>query len=242
MSKIFIVGTPIGNLKDITLRALETLKNVDFIACEDTRVTAKLLNHFTISKKLVSYSKINEAKSAQFILNEVMQNDLQIALVSDAGMPLISDPGFELINLARQNNIEIELIPGVNAAISTFALSALSNTFSFHGFPKERQGQRKDQIKNLTCDMAHIFYVSPHKLDLFLDDIEEIWGEKIDVFVARELTKIHESLYFGKISTIKNELNNTSKKGEFTIVLKPLAEQKQKVNKYAKFSKTNKKV
>ncbi|ENY69606.1 Hypothetical protein, putative tetrapyrrole methylase family protein [Mycoplasmopsis bovigenitalium 51080] len=239
MSKLFIVGTPIGNLNDITFRALETLRNCDLIACEDTRVTKKLLIHFNIQKKLISYSKINEAKSAEYIVNILKSENLNVALVSDAGMPLISDPGFDLIKLARLNDIKIEIIPGVNAAISAFALSGLSSTFVFHGFPKERSGQRKEQLTNLDDKNAHIFYISPHKIDLFLNDIENIWGEKCELFLARELTKIHESQYYGTIFDIKNQLKNDPNKGEFTVVIKIKESQRTKVNKYAKFSKFN---
>ncbi|AIA29709.1 hypothetical protein MCAL160_0057 [Mycoplasmopsis californica HAZ160_1] len=239
MSKIYIVGTPIGNLKDITLRALETLASVDLIACEDTRVSAKLLNHYQINKKLVSYSKINESKSAEYIIDTIIKNNLNLALISDAGMPLVSDPGFELIKLARAKNIDVILIPGVNAAISTFSLCALSQTFIFHGFPKEKRIQRQTHFQSLDTQNAHIFYVSPHKLDNFLDDIESVWGEKIELFIARELTKIHETTYCGNITQIRQTLDTTSKKGEFTIAVKIHEVKKEKINKYKHFSKIN---
>ncbi|MGV2393608.1 UNVERIFIED_CONTAM: 16S rRNA (cytidine(1402)-2'-O)-methyltransferase [Campylobacter lari] len=174
MSKLYIVGTPIGNLKDITLRAIETLQMVDIIACEDTRVTTKLLDHLNIKKRLITYNKINEKVSSEGILNLISNQNYNVALVSDAGMPLVSDPGFELVKAARQNNIEIELIPGVNAAISAFALSGLSNTFVFHGFPKEKSGQRRKQIEGLNEENAHVFYVAPHKFDLLIKDIQEV--------------------------------------------------------------------
>ncbi|MCS4536734.1 MULTISPECIES: 16S rRNA (cytidine(1402)-2'-O)-methyltransferase [unclassified Mycoplasma] len=240
MSKIYIVGTPIGNLEDITLRALRILKSVDIIACEDTRVSSKLLNFYNIfDKKLITYSKINEQKSAQYIIDIVLNENKTLALVSDAGMPMVSDPGFELINLAKEKNIDIELIPGVNAAVSAFVLSSLSNTFTFHAFPKEKKGQRQQQIKELSLNTAHIFYVSPHKLVAFLDDIELIWKDKAYLFVARELTKLHESTYQGNVETVRAELNKTSQKGEFTIVVKINEEERKKVNKYSQFSKVN---
>ncbi|QBF34696.1 16S rRNA (cytidine(1402)-2'-O)-methyltransferase [Mycoplasmopsis phocirhinis] len=240
MSKIYIVGTPIGNLEDITLRALRILNTVDLIACEDTRVSLKLLNHFNIAnKKLISYSKINEDKSAEYIVDFLSKENKNLALICDAGMPMISDPGFELINLARQKNIDIILIPGVNAAISAFVLSSLSNTFSFHGFPKEKRGQRQEQIKQLSINTAHIFYVSPHKLTSFLDDLELIWNDRLYLFIVRELTKLHESIYYGNIEKIRRDLTNSSLKGEFTIVVKIEQQQRKKVNKYSHFSKIN---
>ncbi|MBU4689485.1 16S rRNA (cytidine(1402)-2'-O)-methyltransferase [Mycoplasma zalophidermidis] len=237
MSKIYIIGTPIGNLKDITLRALETLKICDAIACEDTRVSGKLLSYYGIDKKLISYSKINEKKTAEYLIEMCLSEEINLGLVSDAGMPMVSDPGFELISLARKNDISIELIPGVNAAISAFALSGLSSTFVFHGFPKEKKGQRQNQLESLSSDFSHIFYVSPHKLNNFLDDLEIIWADKIQIFIARELTKIHETQYFGNIRDIRTQLDNTSQKGEFTIVIKPVESKKIKINKYAEFSK-----
>ncbi|WP_029608480.1 16S rRNA (cytidine(1402)-2'-O)-methyltransferase [Mycoplasma simbae] len=239
MSKIYIVGTPIGNLKDITLRALETLKFVDLVACEDTRVSEKLLSHFGISKKLVSYSKIDESKSAAYIIDLILKNNLNVALVSDAGMPLVSDPGFELIKLARANNIDVQLVPGVNAAISAFALSGLSQTFTFHAFPKEKSGQRLKQIQSLDTENSHIFYVSPHKIDNFFADIQTCWGQQATIFVARELTKIHESFYLGSVEQVKEQLAQTSQKGEFTIVVKMNAAKREKINKYQHFSKVN---
>lgn len=234
MSKLYIVGTPIGNFDDITLRALNTLKIVDAIACEDTRVTAKLLEHFQINKKLYAYNKINEKASAKGMIDLIIKNDWNLALVSDAGMPLVSDPGFDLVKEARNNNIEIELIPGVNAAISAFALSGLASTFIFHGFPKEKSGQRRKQIEALDNENAHIFYVAPHKFDLLINDIEAVWGNKATLFLARELTKMHESHYYGTLQEIINQLNETSKKGEYTLVVKINKEKNIKINKYAK--------
>lgn len=234
MSKIYIVGTPIGNLDDITLRAIDTLKNVDIIACEDTRVTSKLLDHFNISKKLIVYNKMNEKSSANGIIKLVKEDNLNVALVCDAGMPLLSDPGFELIKKARNNDIDIELIPGVNAAISAFSLSALSDTFIFHGFPKEKSGQRRKQIEELDHENAHVFYVAPHKFDLLMNDILEVWDDKATLFLARELTKIHETFYYGTPKKIIEELSKGSKKGEYTLVIKIDKPKNKKINKYGK--------
>ncbi|MBZ4195171.1 16S rRNA (cytidine(1402)-2'-O)-methyltransferase [Mycoplasma tauri] len=237
MSKIYIVGTPIGNLKDITYRAIEVLKSVDYIACEDTRVTNKLLSAYSINAKLLLHNKINEKESAKGIISMLNKEDLSIALVSDAGMPLVNDPGFELIKLANENNIKIDLIPGVNAAISAFCLSAMSSTFVYMGFPKEKVGQRLQQIKDFKREHAYIFYVGNSKITNFLSEINSVWGNEIHVFLAREMTKIHEQFYRGNANDVLNELNNGSAKGEFTLVLKLENIKKEKKNKYAQFSK-----
>ncbi|MGY5139508.1 16S rRNA (cytidine(1402)-2'-O)-methyltransferase [Mycoplasmopsis gallinarum] len=234
MAKISIIGTPIGNLKDITLRAIETLKNVDLLACEDTRVTAKLLNHIEINKKMVSLNKFNETKISHQLIDEIISKDLNLGLVSDAGMPLISDPGFTLIKLAKEKNIQIELIPGVNAAISAFVLSALSNQFVFMGFPKEKNNQRLEQIKSLTSNFAYIFYVAPHKLLNLIDDFETVYGEEIQIFLVKELTKLYEKSFEGTPQEIKAMLEQNSLKGEFTLVAKIKEQKRIKINKYPK--------
>lgn len=232
MPKIYIVGTPIGNLKDITLRALETLKAVDVIACEDTRVSAKLLNHYDIKKRLISYNKINEKASAQGLIDLIEKDDLKMALISDAGMPLVSDPGFELIKQAREKNIELELIPGVNAAISAFAFSGLSNTFIFMTFPKEKSGQRLEQVKSFTSEHAYVFYVAPHKLESFLKDIDSVWGNQAQLFMARELTKIHEEFIYATATELLAKNKTSPFKGEITLVIKLKEIKKEKINKY----------
>ncbi|WP_406617893.1 16S rRNA (cytidine(1402)-2'-O)-methyltransferase [Mycoplasmopsis lipophila] len=236
MSKLFIVGTPIGNLKDITLRALETLELVDFIACEDTRVTSKLLQHYNIKKSLLIYNKFNEKESTKGIINLLDQNK-NIALVSDAGMPLLSDPGFILLKEVKLTDHEIIIIPGVNAAITAFALANFSNTFTFNGFPKETSVQRQKELQKLNDEYAHIFYVAPHKLINFLNDIHLIFQDKADIFLVKELTKIYEMSFIGTPLEILKQLNENNLKGEFTLVLKIKKEEHKKINKYAKFSK-----
>ncbi|KUH47187.1 16S rRNA (cytidine(1402)-2'-O)-methyltransferase [Mycoplasmopsis meleagridis] len=234
MSKIYIVGTPIGNMKDITYRAIEILKEVDLIACEDTRVTKKLLDYWNIKKKLLVYNKFNEKNSAKGIINKLNSENINLALVSDAGMPLISDPGFDIIKEARNNNIEIELIPGVNAAISTFVLSAFASEFIFLGFPKEKISQREKQIRSFVENYAYIFYVAPHKLLYFIDEIDKIWNDRAQIFLAKELTKMFEKHYTGSPKEIKKLLEKETIKGEFTLVLKLKTHKRIKVNKYAK--------
>lgn len=237
MAKLFIVGTPIGNLKDITLRALETLEQVDYIACEDTRVTSKLLNHYNLKKSLLNYNKFNEKESAKGII-KLLDQDKNIALVSDAGMPILSDPGFVLIKEVKQTNHQIVLIPGVNAAISAFALANLSNSFVFHCFPKETQNQRIKQLQELQVEHSHIFYVAPHKLINLLQDIDQIYANNAKIFLAKELTKMFEQTFEGTAQELLNEFKaKESIKGEFTLVLKINQEKHQKINKYQHFSK-----
>ncbi|UUD35397.1 16S rRNA (cytidine(1402)-2'-O)-methyltransferase [Mycoplasmopsis caviae] len=233
MPKIYIVGTPIGNLKDITLRALETLKNVDIIACEDTRTSSKLLNHYEINKRLISYNKINEKASANGLINLIKKDNLNIALISDAGMPLVSDPGFELIKQARLNKIDVEIVPGVNAAISAFALSGLSNTFVFMAFPKEKSGQRLEQVKSFSAEHSYVFYVAPHKLENFLIDIHNVWSDQAQIFMAREITKLHEEFIYATASELLERNKSNPFKGEITLVIKLKEHKKEKINKYA---------
>ncbi|WP_029906377.1 16S rRNA (cytidine(1402)-2'-O)-methyltransferase [Mycoplasmopsis opalescens] len=237
MSKIFIVGTPIGNLKDITLRALETLKSVDFIACEDTRTSRKLLKHYDINKPLFAYHKMNEKASATALLDKIKDNEKTLALISDAGMPLISDPGFELIKQAREMNLEVAMIPGVSASITALAWSGLSSTFTFMGFPNEKSSQRQKALLNHNFDDAYIYFVAPHKLINFLKDIAATFNDEATIFLAKELTKMFEKHYYGTASNLIDFFKDQIIKGEFTLVLKRNKLKHEKVNKYAKFSK-----
>ncbi|QSF13397.1 16S rRNA (cytidine(1402)-2'-O)-methyltransferase [Mycoplasma sp. Mirounga ES2805-ORL] len=231
MSKLYIIGTPIGNLNDITLRALETLKFVDIIACEDTRVTQKLLNHYSINKPVITYSKIREDVAAKNIIS-LLKSEKNIGVVSDAGMPLISDPGFNIIKIARDENIDVEIIPGVSALTTAFSWSALSNKFCFEGFPSEKKNKRQEELKNIIPDYAYIYFVSPHKIMNFIEDIDLVLGDEADIFLAKELTKIYEQFFSGTAKEIKKILESKSIKGEFTMVLKLKPKKRIKVNKY----------
>lgn len=229
MSKLFIVGTPIGNMKDITLRALETLKEVNIIACEDTRVTKKLLSFHNITdKKLIAYHDKNEKASAKGII-QMIQDGESIAIVSDAGMPVVSDPGYEVIRQALQNDVNVEVIPGVSATLTTLVLSNFDTFFKFNGFLKPKSGQRINQLKALEPG-THIFFASPHRIISELEDVKEALGEDTQVFIGRELTKMFETHYRGTpdqiIDQVKDEI-----KGEFTMAIEV---KKKKVNKYAK--------
>ncbi len=219
-TKLFIVGTPIGNFEDITLRAIRILKEVDVIACEDTRVTQKLLHHFDIrNKKLIAYHNFNERNSARGIIELINNQNKSIALVSDAGMPTISDPGFNLIEEAYKNNIEFEIIPGVSAITTIMTASNLGPDFTFLGFGKPKKGQLTNQIKSLNPG-TYIFFVSPHKIESFLEIINETCNEHI-LFVGREMTKLHQSFYRGNANEIRNQIKDKIK-GEFSVVLKKI--------------------
>ncbi|MFV8401093.1 16S rRNA (cytidine(1402)-2'-O)-methyltransferase [Mycoplasma sp. 005V] len=234
MAKLYIVGTPIGNLEDITLRALRILNQVEYIACEDTRVTHKLLEKYEIkNKKLLTYNNFTEKSSSKGLL-ELIRNGNDIALVSDAGMPVVSDPGFEVIAQAKEANIEVEIIPGVNAAITAFVGSNFSNEFTFLGFIKDKSQQRINQLSTLEIG-TYIFYVSPHKLLATLQDIATVFQGKERVCLAKELTKMYEQWFFGTGQELYEQFAALdSIKGEFTMVLNIPKLKRVKVNKYKK--------
>ncbi|WP_117275726.1 16S rRNA (cytidine(1402)-2'-O)-methyltransferase [Mycoplasmopsis edwardii] len=241
MSKIYIVGTPIGNLHDITLRALETLRTADIIACEDTRVTKKLLDKYQIKdKRLITYNAFTELYTAKELVDIVEDLKLKVAVVSDAGMPVVSDPGFGIINLARERGIEVEIIPGVSASITAFTGANFSSQFTFLGFIKDKTEQRKNDLKQSIVLQNHtyIYFVSPHKLLGTLEDIHEVFGDEIKVCLAKELTKIHEEWLFDSPSKLIEQFKSKqSIKGEFTMCLMIPKVKREKINKYEKFSK-----
>jgi 16S rRNA (cytidine1402-2'-O)-methyltransferase len=216
MGILFLVATPIGNLGDISQRALEVLRQVDLIACEDTRQTVKLLNHFGIEKPLTSYHEFNEQKKAEE-LGEKLTGDAKIALVSDAGMPAISDPGYRLVRLCRERGIPIVAIPGANAAVTALAASGLpSGEFMFVGFLPPKKNARREKLEELiNVRRTLVFYEAPHRIEATLEDLYEVLGDR-EVCVARELTKIHEEYVFGKLSTIRERLKA---QGEFVVVV-----------------------
>ena len=219
---LYLVATPIGNLDDITLRALKTLKEVDIIAAEDTRHTLKLLNHFEISKPLISYYKQTEKHKGEIILNKLIEGK-NVALVSDAGTPVISDPGEEIVKLAIENNIKVIPIPGACACISSLIASGISvSNFCFFGFlPVNNKDKinKLNEIKNYTTTL--IFYEAPHKLINTLNAIQEILGDR-KIVLCRELTKIHEEFIRGNISDILETIANP--RGEFVIIVEGCTE------------------
>jgi len=216
--KLYLVATPIGNLEDITLRALRVLKEVDIIAAEDTRHTLKLLNHFGIKKTLISYYKENERIKSN-ILIEKLKEDKNIALVSDAGTPAISDPGEEIVKLAIENNIEIIPIPGACAFINALICSGFdTKKFAFIGFLPVNKKEKKDILERIKKEnKSLIFYEAPHKLRKTLELMLEVLGNR-DIVLARELTKIHEEFIRGNIEDVLESLGEP--KGEFVIILK----------------------
>ena len=229
MGNLYIVGTPIGNMEDITIRAINTLKNVDVIACEDTRVTRKLLSNLNITgKKLIAYHDKNEKASAKGIIEMIHQGN-DVAVVSDAGMPVINDPGFEVIRQAIAEDIYINVIPGVSATITTLVLSNMDTHFKFLGFLKPKSGQRQNQLKALTPG-SYVSFVSPHQILRTLEDMIEVLGKESKIFIGRELTKKFETHYRGTLEEVYDKLKDEVK-GEFTIAFEIV---KKKVNKYAK--------
>ncbi|HOZ55355.1 MAG TPA: 16S rRNA (cytidine(1402)-2'-O)-methyltransferase [Clostridia bacterium] len=215
--KLYLVATPIGNLKDITYRAVEVLKEVDIIAAEDTRHSLKLLNHLEISKPLVSYHRHNEENKSEFLINKILNGE-NIAIITDAGTPAISDPGEEIVKLAIKNHIEIIPIPGACALINALIISGMNTKeFSFYGFLPLNKKNRKIKIEEIKKEQKTIIlYEAPHKIINTLKDINEEIGD-INISIIKELTKIHEKVFRGKISEIIEKLENI--KGEIIIVI-----------------------
>lgn len=225
--KLYLVATPIGNLADITLRALRVLKEVDLIAAEDTRHTLGLLNHFEISKPLISYYKQNEStRSAELV--EKLKNGKNIALVSDAGTPGISDPGEQIVKCCIKEKIEIVPIPGACAFVNGLIGSGMeTREFCFLGFLSAVKKERKEKLEEIKYETKTlIFYEAPHKLKNTLKDMGEILGDR-NIVLARELTKIHEEFIRGKMSDILEELNEV--KGEFVVLVEGNCESKKDV-------------
>lgn len=230
---LYLVATPIGNLEDITFRALRILRSVDRIACEDTRQTQKLLNHFEIATPTVSYHLHNEGqRSAELV--EQLKNGACIAVVSDAGTPGIADPGHELVTAAIGAGIPIFPIPGANAAINALIASGLATEhFTFHGFLPAKEGQRRTALETLRKqaheptshqDGTHIFYEAPHRILDTLADIESIFGPTQPVVIARELTKLHEEFLRGTVAQLRTQLaSRASVRGEIVLLLSPSA-------------------
>ncbi len=216
---LYICGTPIGNLEDITLRSLKILKEVNLIAAEDTRHTLKLLNHYQINTKVTSYYEYNKFKKAPYLV-EILKNGQDIALVSDAGMPGISDPGYVLIDLALKNNIKIIPVPGVSALITALVVSGLpTDKFVFEGFLPRKIKERKRYFKSIENEeRTIIFYEAPHRLKKALKDMLEILGDR-KVVIARELTKLYEEIIRGKLSQVLTEISTKEVKGEITLIV-----------------------
>lgn len=217
---LYIVGTPIGNLEDVTYRAVRILKEADLVACEDTRQTRKLLDHYGIEKPLVSYHEHNESARAQELVAK-LKAGTTIAQVSDAGMPGISDPGYRVVKLAVESGIPVIPIPGPSAVIAGLAASGLpTDAFEFRGFPPAKAGQRRTTLEEL-IPLQHtiIFYEAPHRIRETLEDIVRILGRERPVVIARELTKIHEEFVRGTAQEVLEAVQGRELKGEITLLI-----------------------
>lgn len=219
--KLFIVATPIGNLKDITLRALETLKEVDFVVCEDTRVTGFLLKEYGISKELFSFNAQSEERKIPSVLTRI-KNGQNAALVSDAGTPTISDPGIRLVSAALAEEIEVVSIPGANAAIAALSIAGLpTDSFLFEGFLPQKKGRQK-KLKELSEEnRTVVLYESTYRIEKLLNELNEYMPERI-IVVCRELTKKFEETWRGTPQELVEELPNKVTKGEFVVLIGPL--------------------
>ena len=216
---LYIVGTPIGNTQDITIRAIETLKSVDLIACEDTRHTKILLDKYDIKTPTTSYHKFNIRTKTGYIIDKIKQGK-KVALVSDAGMPGISDPGQELVRAAASENIKVEVIPGASALISALSVSGLkTDRFAFEGFLPAKPSSRKKFLQSLANEERTIvLYEAPHRMLRTLEDIKEHFGDR-QICVARELTKKFEEISRGKITEMIKKFSSVRPRGEFVIVI-----------------------
>ncbi|MCI8352181.1 MAG: 16S rRNA (cytidine(1402)-2'-O)-methyltransferase [Clostridia bacterium] len=232
--ELYIVATPIGNLEDITLRAIRILKEVDIIAAEDTRHTLKLLNHLELSKPLISYHRHNEEIKTEELINKLLEGK-NIALVSDAGTPVISDPGGEIVKSAIKNNIKVTPVPGACAAITALIASGIdAKEFTFIGFLPQNKKNRKEKLEQIkNAEITTILYEAPHKLLQTLQDLKQVL-ENRKIVLARELTKIHEEYITGTIEEIEKIIENP--KGEYVIII----DKNQKTKKEVQLEELNK--
>ncbi len=226
--KVFIVSTPIGNLDDMTFRAVKVLKDVDVILCEDTRHSIKLLNHFEIKNKLISYHKFNEKERIDYILS-LINEEKKIALISDAGTPLISDPASILVKELIKNNIKFTVVPGANALLPALILSGFnSEEFLFIGFLQKKNNKKEEKLQTLKdLDKTLIFYSSPYELKDLLKAINNVLGNR-NVSISKEITKIHETTYTDKVLNLIDFFEGEENiKGEFVVVVEGNKEKKK---------------
>ena len=216
-SGLYLVSTPIGNMEDITLRALNVLKKSDIILCEDTRRSGILLSNFQIRNKLISYHKFNEKKLSETVVDAIKKNKI-ISLISDAGTPTISDPGMILVNKCIEENLSVHPIPGSSAATSAISVSGFNNHYLFYGFLSKKEKELEKVLKNLSgLDYSIIFFIPASKINFYILEFKKYFFDR-KILVAREMTKMHEEFIRSKISTLKsNAFNNL--KGELTVVV-----------------------
>ena len=224
---LYIVGTPIGNLGDFSERAKETLAAVDFIAAEDTRVTAKLLNHFEIKKSLVSYHEHNRKEKGPDILERLLAGE-NCALVTDAGMPAISDPGVDLVRLCREAGVPVATVPGPTAMATALAYSGMeAGRFSFEGFLTVNKPKRRKHLEELKSEKkTMVFYEAPHKLAGTLHDLYETLGDR-RIAIIKELTKIHENCELTTLSAVAGKYDGMKMKGEYVLIIEAKTEQER---------------
>ncbi len=217
--KLYVVGTPIGNLSDLSARALEALQSVDFIAAEDTRVTMKLMNRFEIKRPLISYHEHNMRESGSRIIERIMAGE-NCAIVSDAGMPAISDPGQDLVRLAHENGVAVVSVPGPSAVITALSISGVEcGRFCFEGFLSANKSQRRERLDELKNEQrTMVFYEAPHKLLGTLSDMQKVFGDRT-IAVTKELTKIHESVMHTTIGQAVEYFSQNSPKGEYVLII-----------------------
>lgn len=217
--KLYVVGTPIGNLGDLSPRAVDTLENVDFIAAEDTRVTVKLLNHFGIKKEMVSYFEHNKRERGELICNRIAKGE-NCAVVTDAGMPAISDPGQDLVALCYEMGIEVESVPGPTAFATALAISGMdSGRFTFEGFLSVSKKSRREHLEEIKDEKrTMIFYEAPHKLSATLNDLLHVLGDR-NIAIVRELTKIHEQVIRTTLSDACDHYAANNLKGEIVLII-----------------------
>lgn len=216
----YVIGTPIGNMEDITLRQLETLKTVDFVCAEDTRVTLKLFNRYEIKNQLISFHEHSSRAAAESIISRLLSGE-NGGIVTDAGMPCISDPGEVLVKLCVENGIDVRVVPGPSAVVSAVAVSGLpTSRFTFEGFLPVQKKQRTERLEKLRNETAvMVFYEAPHKLKATLDDMSEFFGGDRHISLCRELTKIHEEVLRFTFDEAKKYYSEHEPKGEFVLVV-----------------------
>jgi len=222
MSKLYVVPTPIGNLSDMTERAIETLKNCDLILAEDTRHTLKLLNHSNIKTKMISYHKFNEKQRSQEIITEILTEEKNVALVTDAGTPCISDPGYELIKEARINGIDVIGLPGASALITALSIAGIeSYEFVFYGFLPRKKSQLEEMLQRISINSVKTFilYESPKRIIDLIENIKTYMPNST-LCVCKELTKMHENAFYGSVDSVLEQLKNheDAERGEYVIV------------------------
>ncbi len=225
--KLFVVGTPIGNLGDISPRALRTLEECDFIAAEDTRVTLKLLNHFEIKKPMISYFEHNRRQKGEVITERILSGE-NCAIVTDAGMPAVSDPGEDLVALCYEKGIPVSVVPGPSAFVAAIALSGLSvGRFTFEGFLSVSKVSRREHLEEVKREKrTMVFYEAPHKLSATLNDIYSCFGDR-QIAIVREITKIHEEVIRTTLKEASEKYSEESLKGEIVLVIEGYKEQEK---------------